>query len=137
MPRKKLNLGKDAVCSVLMSRLHPQRVLKEKYPNEPPSFRVVDLKVKEQRRERVSGMDQLCVVFHHELLNADVYCVKKKDLMSTMTTCRPQKTCLVPTGIGTLLQRTDRSGDGKVFVSAGRMEAQKRKLASKMLGVMP
>lgn len=62
----KLRLGKGAVVSCLINKLHPKKLIHDKYLNIVANARLTGGVVLRQEVKKVCRVDQLCTVFTHE-----------------------------------------------------------------------
>ena len=68
--------GVGALCSVLLSRLHPRDVIADAFPNQEHRERIDGLVCIRKEKKTVSRNEQECYVFWHEKFdNNDVYCI--------------------------------------------------------------
>jgi hypothetical protein len=78
MTSRRLRLGIGAVCSVNLSKLHPQRVVEAKYVNFAHDYRVEGLLTLRIEKKQVNHRDQWCVVFRHsDFPNQELHAVRK------------------------------------------------------------
>ena len=64
--RKPKYAGVGAKCSVLLRFLHPQKMVKDKFPNAKHQDRLEDLVAIEQKDVVVNRKVQVCVVFRSD-----------------------------------------------------------------------
>ena len=78
MTQKKKELGVGAIVFVKKRYMHPQKLIREFYPNWTMQDNMTDLLVIGQSVHRVGGKDQMCVDFRHDSFpNKAIYCVKR------------------------------------------------------------
>ena len=77
--KKALAHGTGAVCSVLLKRLHPAKLVQRKFPNATAKQRLDDLTELKEVYKTVNGKEQKCIVMYHEKFgfHAEVYAVKR------------------------------------------------------------
>jgi Transposase IS4 len=66
MRAAKMTMGKGAVVSVLSSRLHPSKLIRDRWPNPEKSHRVENLVVLRQELKKINREDQLALILTHE-----------------------------------------------------------------------
>jgi hypothetical protein len=71
MPRKKKTMGKGAVVSVRIDRLHPSELIRAKWPNPVRHFSIGDLVVLRQEIKKISKKDQMAIIMTHNDFRAD------------------------------------------------------------------
>ena len=72
MPQgKKLTMGREAVVSCLMSRIHPSALMRAKYPNAEPQMRLSNAVVCRKQVKNISWRDQMAIIFVHDDFKED------------------------------------------------------------------
>ena len=76
--RKALRAGVGAECSVLLSRLHPSKLIDDHFTNRSACDRLDGLIALKRELKYVNRRDQYCIVFRHERLhNQQIHCVER------------------------------------------------------------
>ncbi|KAG7356336.1 transposase IS4 [Nitzschia inconspicua] len=78
-----MRIGSGAICTVKLSRIHPSKHIRNKYPNHTRKDEIVGVRILRQEEKIVHRKQQLSVVFVHDEFKDDggqhieLYCVKR------------------------------------------------------------
>ena len=66
MPKKEEDHGFGDICSVLIKRLHPTKIIEKKFPNAHKVQHIENLVCVGQELRMVNWKDQLCYIYTHK-----------------------------------------------------------------------
>jgi hypothetical protein len=88
MAPRKMTMGKIAVISALISKLHPSEHIRAKWPYGLKSFRLENLGVLRQEMKKINRRDQMAIIMKHHDFQVDG---KNIELYATQQFCTIKK----------------------------------------------